>query len=142
MIKAKSGCDEHMSEREKELLARIERLEAQQAKINPPATPFAAPPQRRFDPTEGMGMPAAAMAEMVTVGDRVLAGIVADGRRTSAPSSIAVQPAPAARPAVGRNGWVDAVPLRNGFDPLIEAQLDAQDARDRRELERKLGGGR
>jgi hypothetical protein len=55
------------------------------------------------------------------------------------PSSQQISGSSGAAP-VNKSGWVDAAPI--GPPPglrYVDAQLDAQDARDRAELKRKLG---
>jgi hypothetical protein len=92
---------------------------------------------------EGLGlMPASAVKAMTdVVDDRLMSDIVNDSRRgVSAPSSLAGPVEP--RPSVERgSGWQK--PAELGLPPgtkWIDQLCDVQDAIDRRELERKLGG--
>jgi hypothetical protein len=61
-----------------DLRARIAALE-EAAK---PKAPFIPEPVVRWDPTEGMSMPPAVLAEMAPVGDATLRDVVADAKHS------------------------------------------------------------
>jgi len=123
-----------------ELEARIAKLEAD-AKPEPPPKPFVPEPYQRYDPTANMCMPRSAMEAMVAAEPRgFMAGVVHDnraptGRPGAIPSStqVAGNRAPANVPG-GGTGWVNPSPLSPppGIN-YVDAQLDAQDAKDRQE---------
>jgi len=77
------------------------------------------------------------------VPDDLMQSIVSDNRRTRERSGLIPQASASASTGRGQarsqNGWVDPQPLVSGKNRYIEAQLDAQAAQDRAELERKLG---
>jgi hypothetical protein len=64
------------------------------------------------------------------VGDKLVADIVADARR-GIPQSASMIP-PSREPAKPKGtGWVEAAPLKSPDTRWIDAQIDAQDQRDR-----------
>jgi hypothetical protein len=125
-----------------ELAALKREVEELKAKLSPPK-PFKPEPYQRYDPTEGMCMPPSALAAMVAaVPDHVIREIAMRDNRapTGRPGMIpnSQQPsgggASANVPGSG-TGWAHERPL--GPPPgirYVDAQLDAQDAKDRQEL--------
>jgi hypothetical protein len=123
------------------LKARVEELE----RAAKPPEPFKPEPYQRYDPTEGMRMPPSALAAMVAaVPDHVIREIaMRDGRAptgrpgmipNSQQSSGGGGSGSANVPGSG-TGWAHETPI--GPPPglrYVDAQLDAQDARDRAEL--------
>jgi len=121
------------------LKARVAELEAK-AKPPEPAKPFVPEPHQRYDPTANMCMPRSAMEAMIAAEPRgFMAGVVHDnraptGRPGMIPSSEQPSRGSANVPGSG-TGWGAATPL--GPPPgiqWVDAQLDAQDAKDRAEL--------
>jgi hypothetical protein len=125
----------------KEELAALKReVEELKAKLSPPK-PFKPEPYQRYDPTAGMCMPPSALAAMVAaVPDRILRDIVHDNRGPRTPTGTiprSQQPSGGAAANVpgSGTGWAHETPL--GPPPglrYVDAQLDAQDAKDRQEL--------
>jgi hypothetical protein len=127
----------------KEELAALKReVEELKAKLSPPK-PFVPEPYQRYDPTAGMCMPPSALAAMVAaVPDHVIREIaMRDNRAPTGRPGMIPSPtqgtgdrAPANVPRSG-TGWAHERPL--GPPPgirYVDAQLDAQDAKDRAEL--------
>ena len=121
-----------------ELKARVAELEAK-AKPPEPAKPFVPEPYQRYDPAANMCMPRSAMEAMVAAEPRgFMSGVVHDNRApTGRPGMIPSSQQPTSpRPSAGDGtGWGAATPI--GPPPglrYVDAQLDAQDARDRAEL--------
>ena len=125
----------------KEELAALKReVEELKAKLAPPK-PFVSEPYQRYDPTAGMCMPPSALAAMVAATPaNFMRDVVRDNRGaptgpTSAmPRSTDGGGGSANAPGSG-TGWAHETPI--GPPPglrYIDAQLDAQDARDRAEL--------
>ena len=120
------------------LRARIEQLERA---AKPPAEPDLKNFQR-YDPTARMTMPASVLREMAAaVPDNFVRDIaMRDGRAPTGPSSQGVIPSSQQVSNVrlgGGTGWQAPIPL--GPSPhqrYVDAQLDAQDARDRAERRR------
>jgi hypothetical protein len=100
---------------------------------------FAPPPERRVDPPRQAWIGDATRA----VDDRLMGDIVRDSYRSRERSGIIPASASSGvsspHRAASERGWVDPQPLVSGKNRYIEAQLDAQAAQDRAELERKLG---
>ena len=129
-----------MSELEKlkaqnaELADRIAKLE-EAAK---PPEPFVPRPRIQFDPTEGASMPRSAMKQMVdALPSSFFSDLRADSRK---PNAVTGGPNPGPQPQVKRgSGWVEPRPLESppGLK-YVDAQLDAQDAKDRAELALKI----
>jgi hypothetical protein len=124
-----------------ELKARVAELEA---RARPPA-PFDPGPIQRFDPTEGMSMPASTLREMArAVPDSLIREVaMRDARAPSGPSGQGVIPSSQSMSEVrvggGGTGWQREVPL--GPQPGIahvDAQLDEADRRDRAVLQSNL----
>jgi len=119
------------------------QLAEQKAKEAP--KPFVPEPHQRHDPTAGMSMPRSAMAEMArAVPDRVVHDIaMRDARAPTGPSSAGAIPSSQqvsnVRGAGGGGGWAREIPLSPppGIH-LVDAQLIADDVRQRAELARKL----
>jgi len=118
------------------LKAEVEELKT---KLAPPKSePFVPKPFERYDPTAGMCMPRSAMEAMVAAEPRgFMAGVVHDNRApTGRPGMIpSSQQSTSPRPSAGDGtGWGAATPI--GPPPglrYVDAQLDAQDAKDRQE---------
>jgi hypothetical protein len=117
------------------LKARVEELE----RANKPPEPFKPEPYQRYDPTAGMSMPRSTMLEMArAVPDQLMREIAMRDNRapTGRPGMIPTnQQSTGGAAPVNKSGWVDAAPI--GPPPgirYVDAQLDAQDAKDRAEL--------
>jgi hypothetical protein len=135
-----------------ELAALKHEVEELKAKLSPPK-PFVPKPYERYDPTAGMSMPRSTMLEMAAaVPDHVLRDIAMRDNRapTGRPGMIpnsqqSTGGGPANVPGSG-TGWAREVPI--GPPPgirYVDAQLDAQDAKDRAEREaqfKKLAEGK
>ena len=130
-----------MSELE-DLKKRVAELE----KATKPPEPFEPFVMPRYDPTEGMSMPKSAMQAMIDgVPESVMQGIRADARKpnpVTQASSSTVKSTPSAQQSQPqrKGGWVEPRPLESppGLK-YVDAQIDAQDAKDRAELiEREL----
>jgi hypothetical protein len=127
----------------KEELAALRReVEELKAKLSPPK-PFVPEPYQRYDPTEGMRMPPSALAAMVAaVPDRVIRDIAMRDNRapTGRPGMIPTSQQSSGGGGSGNvpgsgTGWAHETPI--GPPPglrYVDAQLDAQDAKDRQEL--------
>jgi hypothetical protein len=127
------------------LEARIEELE-RKAKPPEPEKPFVEEPYQRYDPTAGMTMPRSALEEMLRAEPRgFMAGVVRDARAPNTPGTLPRTEGPTSErggnvPGSG-TGWAHEVKL--GPPPGIQhvdAQLIADEVRQRAELKRKLGG--
>jgi hypothetical protein len=129
-----------------ELAALKKKVEELERKVSPPEPkPFTPAPYQRYDPTEGMRMPPSALAAMVNDPcNQVMRGVIQDRHApTGRPGMIPTQPESGdVRPAAGDGkGCVDPRPL--GPPPgigWVDAQLIADEVRQRAELKRKLGG--
>ena len=119
--------------------ARVEELER---KAKPPE-PFKPDPNwRPYDPTAGMSMPLSALAAMVNAEPRgFMAGVVRDNRGPTGPTGAIPRSQQAGSGGGSANvpgsgtGWAREIPI--GPPPglrYVDAQLDAQDAKDRQEL--------
>ena len=133
-----------MSELEK-LKAELEiekgKLKALQDQINPPPRE---PSRGPIDYTEGMTMPRNAMEAMVDASRSYMADLRADARKPNpiqaSSSPITSSPSTQSQPQRRGTGWRDEVPLGPPAGiKYVDAQVDAQDAKDRAELiEREL----
>jgi hypothetical protein len=133
-----------MSELEK-LRAELEiekaKLKALQDQINPPPRE---PSRGPIDYTEGMTMPRNAMEAMVDASRSYIADLRADARKPNpiqaSTSPIASSPSAQSQPQRRGTGWRDEAPLGPPAGiKYVDAQVDAQDAKDRAELiEREL----
>ena len=129
-----------MSKQTDEIAALRKRIEELEAKAKPPE-PFKPQPYEPIDWTARMSMPPSALAAMVAAEPRgFMAGVVRDNRGaptgpTSAiPRSTDGGGGSANAPGSG-TGWAHETPI--GPPPglrYVDAQLDAQDAKDRSEL--------
>lgn len=125
-----------------ELEAELEKIKAEMAVLKAllpgqpkPRKPWAGP----IDYTARAVMPSAAVAAMVqAVGDDQVAAIARELRNPPGPSSLSNGSEGPARP-IGRNGWIDETPNKPppGIE-LIDRLVDAQDALDRAERERRF----
>jgi hypothetical protein len=129
-----------------EKIAALEReVAALKAKAEPPPKKeFTPAPYQRYDPTAGMSMPPSALREMAGHPcNQVMQGVIQDRHApTSARGMIPTQPATGdVRGAGDGTGYVDPRPLRPppGIE-WVDAQLIADEVRQRAELKRKLGG--
>jgi len=122
-----------------QLKARITELEAR-AKPPPPAPP-APKGYQRWDPTEGMSMPASALQEMAqAIPDSMVRDIaMRDGRAPAGPSSQGVIPSSQGLSNVrtgggGSSGWAREIPLSPppGVN-ILDRIMDHEDAKDRHE---------
>ena len=138
-----------MSEEEKSVEALRAELELHKAELKklhdqinpPPREPFQMP---RFDPTEGMKMPRSAMLEMLKVSpEDLMRELRADARRPNPVTEASSSPLPtkpsAQQPQRRGSGWIEPRPLESppGLK-YVDAQIDAQDAKDRAELALKF----
>jgi hypothetical protein len=79
--------------------------------------------------------------------DDVMCGVARDNAQGSVHQyrgMLPDQPSAAAKPPVGRGGWIDPPQVRDWKPPglgTFERIMDAQDAQDRAELERRYGKG-
>jgi hypothetical protein len=122
------------------LKARVAELEARTKPPEPPK-PFVPTPHQQYGPTANMTMPPSALRAMVdAVPDHMLRDIVRDhrgaptGPTTMNPSLGQHAHRGAAVPGDG-TGWAREIPL--GPSPhqrYVDAQIDAQDAKDRAAL--------
>jgi hypothetical protein len=119
------------------LKARVEELE----RAAKPPEPFKPEPYQRYDPTAGMCMPPSALAEMVAaVPDHMLREIAMrdnrapTGRPGMIPNSQQSTGGGSANVPGSGTGWAHETPI---VPPpglrYVDAQLDAQDAKDRAE---------
>jgi hypothetical protein len=130
-----------MSKQTDELAALKREVEELKAKLSPPK-PFVPQPHQQYDPTAGMCMPPSALAAMVAaVPSNFMRDVVRDNRAARTPATI-----PSSQPTGGGQanvpgsgtGWAHETPI--GPPPglrYVDAQLDAQDAKDRQELVEK-----
>jgi hypothetical protein len=132
-----------MTKTDDELAALRKRVEELEAKAKPPEPekPFVPPPYQQYDPTAGMCMPPSALREMAGHPcNQVMAGVIQDRHApTGRPGMIPDSGGP--RPSVGSGtGWSPEVPLSNppGTN-WVDAQLIADEVRQRAELKRKMG---
>src|SRR5262249_13372855 len=131
MTKAEKQADEMAA-----LLARVAELE----RAAKPPEPFKPEPYQRYDPTANMCMPRSALQAMVAAEPRgFMSGVVHDnraptGRPGMIPSASSQGGGPANVPGSG-TGWAREIPLGPPAGiRYVDQQLDAQDAKDRREL--------
>jgi hypothetical protein len=121
------------------LKAGVEQLE----RANKPPEPFKPAPYEPIDWTARMSMPPSALRAMVeAVPDHVIRDIaMRDGRAPTGPSSQGAIPSsqqvsnvrPGGVPG-GGTGWAREIPLGPSMHQrYVDAQLDAQDARDKAE---------
>jgi hypothetical protein len=111
------------------------KLKALQDQLNPPPKQPSTHP--RFDPTEGMSMPASAMKAMIdAVPESVMRGLRADALKRN-PVTGGAAPAPQAQQR--GSGWIEERPLEPppGI-ALADRLMDHQDKIDRAELALKL----
>ena len=130
-----------MTKQTDELAALRKRIEELEARTKPPepSKPFVPQPYQRYDPTEGMCMPPSALRAMVAAEPRgFMAGVVHDNRAPGTPTGTIPRSTggggQANVPGSG-TGWAHETPI--GPPPglrYVDAQLDAQDAKDRAEL--------
>jgi len=136
-----------LRKRNEELEERIEKLEAK-SKPSEPEKPFVSPPYEPIDWTARMSMPPSALRAMVeAVPDSVMRGVIADRHAPTSPGGAipasgqaSAGGGPANAPG-GGSGWIS--PARLSPPPgigWVDAQLIADEVRQRAELKRKLGG--
>ena len=128
------------NKRDEEFAELRKRVAALERAATPPE-PFKEVPYQKYDPTAGMCMPPSALRAMIAAEPRgFMAGVVRDNRGaptgpTSAiPRSTDGGGGSANAPGSG-TGWAHETPI--GPPPglrYVDAQLDAQDAKDRSEL--------
>jgi hypothetical protein len=117
------------------LKARVEELE----RAAKPPEPFKPEPYQRYDPTAGMSMPRSVMEEMArAVPDRVMKEVALRDARapTGRPGVIpnSQQPTSPSPSAGDGTGWAREIPIGPSVHQrYVDAQLDAQDARDKAE---------
>src|SRR5262249_22552957 len=119
------------------LKARVAELE----RAAKPPEPFKPEPWQRFDPTANMSMPQSTMEEMAhAVPDDVMHGIVRDNQAPKGPSSQDAIPSSQHVSNVRGTGWGREILIGPSMHQrYVDAQLDAQDAKDLRERRRMLG---
>jgi len=131
-----------IEELKKELAEQKAKVEALE-RANKPKEPFKPQPYEPIDWTARMSMPPSALRAMVeAVPDRVIRDIaMRDARAPQGPSSQGAIPSsqqvsnvhPGGVPG-GGTGWAREIPLGPSVDQrYVDAQLDAQDARDKAE---------
>jgi hypothetical protein len=138
-----------MSDQKDEIAALKKEVEALKTALSgkedkpQPKKEFVPPPYQRYDPTEGMSMPRSALEAMLSAEPRgFMKGVVGDNRAPNHPGMITRSEQPSnVRGAGSGTGWVDPRPLSNppGTN-WVDAIAIADDARQRAELKRKLGG--
>ena len=120
------------------LKARVEELE----RANKPSKPFVPEPYQKYDPTANFTLPPSAVREMAAVvPHNFMQDVVRDNRAPSRPGAIpsSQQQAGGVHSGGGAagdgTGWSRSIPLGPSMHQrYVDAQLDAQDAKDRREL--------
>jgi hypothetical protein len=124
-------------------IAKLERELAALKAAQAPPKPFKPEPWQQFDPTTNMSMPRSTLMEMAAaIPDHMIKGIVRDNQAPQGPSAggipssqqiTSVHPGGGARlPAGGGTGWAREVPFGPSMHQrYVDAQLDAQDAKDR-----------
>jgi hypothetical protein len=118
----------------------LEDLKREVAKLKDQLNPPPRPPSthRRYDPTEGMTMDRSAMKAMIdAVPSSLMSDLRADARRPNPVTG--GPPQPQVRQRATPN-WIEERPLESppGIK-IIDAMMNAQDAKDRAELiEREL----
>jgi len=133
----------------KDELAKLKReVDELKAKLSPPkpAEPFKPGPYQRYDPTAGMSMPPSALRAMVEAVPDMREVALRDARAPTGPSSQGAIPSSqqvsnvrGTNVAGSGTGWAREIPLGPSMHQrYVDAQLDAQDAKDRAELARKL----
>ena len=123
-----------------EIAALRKRIEELEAKAKPPK-PFVPEPYQPIDWTARMSMPPSALAAMVAaVPDHVIRDIVRDNRAPTGPTGAIPNSQQSSGGGGSANvpgsgtGWAHETPI--GPPPglrYVDAQLDAQDAKDRAE---------
>jgi hypothetical protein len=130
-----------MSDKNAERIAALERelAEVKAALPKPEPEPFKPEkPYQRYDPTAGMSMPMSTMLEMHRASGHVMGGVLHDNRAPTGRPGMIPSGQTSVHPSGGpanTMGWRDATPI--GPPPGIrhvDAQLDAQDAKDHAEL--------
>jgi hypothetical protein len=100
--------------------------------LNPP--PRAPSNHPRFDPTEGMSMPANALAAMVAaVPEGLMRDLRADALKPNPVTGSMTRPETEPPRVIGSKGWIDPRPL--GPQPgisIIDQMCEAADRRERR----------
>ena len=124
-----------------EIAALKKKVEELEAKLSPPK-PFVPQPYEPIDWTARMSMPPSALAAMVAAEPRgFMAGVVRDNRGPTGPTGAIPRSQQAGSGGGSANvpgsgtGWAREIPI--GPPPglrYVDAQLDAQDAKDRQEL--------
>ena len=130
-----------MSKQTGEIAALKKKVEELEAKLSPPK-PFVPQPYEPIDWTARMSMPPSALAAMVAAEPRgFMAGVVRDNRGPTGPTGAIPRSQQAGSGGGSANvpgsgtGWAREIPI--GPPPglrYVDAQLDAQDAKDRQEL--------
>jgi hypothetical protein len=121
----------------KEIAALRARIDELERAAKPPE--FKPEPYQQFDPTANMSMPRSTMLEMAAaIPDHMIKGIVHDNQApTGRPGVIpGSQQVSSVRPGSGAagdgTGWARSIPFGpSHHQRYVDAQLDAQDARDR-----------
>jgi len=141
MSNAKDETAERIAALEREL-AELKSAMAGKEDKPEPKKEFVPAPFQKYDPTANFTMPASALAEMVrVVPDNFMRDVVRDNRAPQNPGMIpdSQQPASPSPQPSATPGWIEPRPL--GPQPginLVDAQLIADDVRQRAELARKL----
>jgi len=119
------------------LKARVEELE----RANKPPKPFVPEPYQKYDPTANFTLPPSVVREMAAVvPHNFMQDVVRDNRAPSGrpgaiPASGQASSAPPGGTPGDGTGWSREIPLGPSMHQrYVDAQLDAQDAKDRREL--------
>ena len=124
-----------------ELEALKQRVAELEAKAKPPE-PLKSEPFQRYDPTANFTLPPSVVREMAAaVPPNFMQDVVRDNRAPSRPGAIpsSQQQAGGVHSGGGAagdgTGWSRSIPLGPSMHQrYVDAQLDAQDAKDRREL--------
>jgi len=120
-----------------EIAALKREVEELKAKVSPPKSePFVPEPYQRYDPTANFSLPPSALRDMIAAEPRgFMQGVVHDNRApTGRPGMIPQQPTSPRSSAGDGTGRAREIPLGPSMHQrYVDAQLDAQDAKDRRE---------
>jgi len=137
---------EQIAELKQQMAEQKAELDELKAKVSPPEKkPFVPAPYQQYDPTAGMSMPRSALMEMVNHPcNQAMRGAIQDRHApTSATGMIpSSQQRADVRETSSTPGYVDPRPLSPppGIG-WVDAQLIADEVRQRNELKWKLGGG-
>jgi hypothetical protein len=128
--------DDSKKSRDEEIAALRARVDELERAAKPPE-PFKPEPFQRYDPTANMSMPRSTLLEMArAVPDHMLRDIVHDNQAPQGrPGVIPSSPSSGGNVAGDGTGWAREIHLGPSMHQrYVDAQIDAQDMRDRQEL--------